>query len=131
MRGRVSIAVRAAALASLVVLSSTATVHAIGYWNLPGTIYQWSGHGFGGGYHAPLVLGPITHEGLLVPNEVRLPCAPNPYSCAPYCGYGGNCGVGEPSMMPLQEQPMMAPQPEVAPEPAPRSSLFNSPPIQR
>jgi hypothetical protein len=64
---------------------------AIGYWNLPGNFCQWAGYGNGGGYHACFMLGPITHEGWATPNEVRLPCPPNP-ACAG-CGYAP-CGCG-------------------------------------
>ena len=73
-------------LTTLIVLGSGTVVGATGYWNLPGTFCQWSGYGFGGGYHAPLMLGPITYECLSTPNDVRLPYAPNPYACAPYYG---------------------------------------------
>ena len=36
----------------------TEQARAAGYWNMPGTHAQRAGHGYGGGYHAPLILGP-------------------------------------------------------------------------
>ncbi len=112
-------------------LGSADSVGATGYWNVPGNFYQWCGCGYGGGYHAPLVLGPITYECLSAPNDVRLPCAPNPYACAPDCGYGGGCGcVGsEPTRMSPGVQPAPAQQ-QVMPETTRRSTLFIAP-VQR
>src|SRR5205085_3377931 len=57
-------------------------VWAVGYYNVPGNVSQYVGYGFGGGYHAPLVLGRITCDGLCARNETRLPYAPEPCSCA-------------------------------------------------
>jgi hypothetical protein len=64
-------------------------VRAAGYWNVPGTVAQCIGHGYGGGYHAPLILGPIRCDCWGLGTLVRLPCAPSPYY-----GYG-SCGAGE------------------------------------
>jgi len=113
------------------VLGSAAVASATGYWNMPGTFCQWSGHGFGGGYHAPLVLGPPTCECWSGPNEVRLPYAPNPYACSPDYGNGGECGCGgsEPTMMSPGVQPAPVQRP-VMPEAARRSTLFTAP-VQR
>jgi hypothetical protein len=118
------------ALTIIIVLGSAAVASATGYWNMPGTFCQWSGHGYGGGYHAPLVLGPVTYECLSTPNDVRLPCAPNPYACAPYYGNGGGCGCGgsQPTMMSPSVQPVPARQ--VMPETTRRSTLFTAP-VQR
>ena len=75
-----------------VVLSAVGAeqVCAAGYWNMPGTFAQRTGHGYGGGYHAPLMLGPVRCDGWGLGTPVRLPCAPSPY-CG--CGsHGGDCG---------------------------------------
>jgi hypothetical protein len=56
---------------------------AVGYWNMPGSFCQCIGCGFGGGYHAPLVLGPVSCDGWLGINERRLPYPPTPYSHTP------------------------------------------------
>jgi hypothetical protein len=62
---------------------------AAGYWNVPGTFAQRAGHGYGGGYHAPLILGPVRCDGWGLGTPTRLPCAPSPYyGCASY----GDCG---------------------------------------
>jgi hypothetical protein len=102
------------------------SAQATGWWNMPGTFCQWNGCGFGGGYHAPLVLGPLTHECFEGPNEIRMPQAPNPYACAPYCGEGNGCGTcNRPSVAaPVQAAP---PQMPVAPEATRRSPLFVAP----
>lgn len=71
-------------VALVAVLFATAPAHAVGYWNLPGNTCQCWGYGWGAGHHACLVLGPITHDGALAHNEVRLPHAPQP----PYACYG-------------------------------------------
>jgi hypothetical protein len=62
---------------------------AAGYWNVPGTFAQRAGHGYGGGYHAPLILGPIRCDGWGLGTPTRLPCAPSPYYG---CGGYGDCG---------------------------------------
>jgi hypothetical protein len=62
---------------------------AAGYWNIPGTFAQRTGHGYGGGYHAPLILGPLQHDGWGLGAPVRLPYAPSPYYG---CGCYGDCG---------------------------------------
>lgn len=65
---------------------------AVGYWNLPGNVCQWTGCGFGGGYHACFMLGPIEPAGWGDPHEIRLRCAPTP-ACGG-CSCGG-CGCGD------------------------------------
>jgi hypothetical protein len=133
--------------------------HAVGYWNVPGSSCQWWGVGFGAGYHAKFVLGPISIHECCAHNEVRLPYALQP----PYgnCGcYGcGNTYVSptmlEPTVhsehvLPAAEGTEPASQPAFEPEPVelgpeapaasetsldsptnvPRSALFG-PPVER
>jgi hypothetical protein len=90
MRRGLSI-VHIAVTAFSVVAGSTSELSAAGYWNMPGTLAQRTGHGYGGGYHAPFILGPIQCDGWRAPNEVRLPCPPCPH--CPYM-YGCDCGCG-------------------------------------
>lgn len=66
---------------------------AVGVYNMPGDFCQWTGHCFSGGYHAPLVLGPVRFDHAVFPNINRVSQAPNPYGCASYCGYGGGYGT--------------------------------------
>jgi hypothetical protein len=86
---------------------------AAGYWNVPSSFPQWAGFGCGGGYHAPLVLGPMSCRGWLAHNHFRLPYPP-----APCYGYG-HCGGG------FEQPSIMEPAPEPAassPAPAARMS---------
>ena len=66
------------AVAFAVVLGAVCSeqTRAAGYWNMPGTFAQRAGHGYGGGYHAPLILGPVQCDGwgLGAPSAVAL-CA--------------------------------------------------------
>lgn len=73
---------------------------AAGYWNVPGTFCQCMGFGCGAGYHAPLVLGPVSWEGWCAHNEIRLPHAPSP-SCGPYFWgtYGASYSFESPSRL--------------------------------
>jgi hypothetical protein len=118
-----------AAAGLVIVLVAGAAANAAGYWNLPGNLCQWCGCGFSGGYHAPFVLGPHTHDCLTKWNETRLPCAPNPYACAPYCGNGMASGfapnpqMNEPAM---SQPPAVMPTEQVEPE-ARRRVLFQAP----
>ena len=68
-------------LMSSIVLSAlgSAELQAAGYWNVPSNLGQRTGHGFGGGYHAPWVLGPVEHGYCTCGKPTRLPCAPTPY----------------------------------------------------
>jgi hypothetical protein len=90
---------------------------AAGYWNVPSSFPQWAGFGCGGGYHAPLVLGPMSCRGWFVHNHYRLPHAP-----APCCGCG-HCGGGfeQPTIMEPAAQPATAP---IAPAAQKRRPLF-------
>src|SRR4051794_23276713 len=88
-------------------------VRAAGVWNMPGTHAQRAGHGYGGGYHAPLILGPVRFDGWALGTPVRLPYAPSPYYG---CGNCGDCGrmVEAPSSM-----ESLVPTTTTAPAPAP------------
>lgn len=118
-------------LTAFVSLAGASLAGATGYWNVPSNACQWLGCGYGGGYHAPFILGPVTYECLSPPNEVRLRYAPNPYACAPYCGAQGlgcsdNAG---PTMMAPSESPVRLPQP--AADPSARRPVMFAPPVQR
>lgn len=98
------LAVLIVAVAALAISQSAL---ATGWWNLPCTCWQWNGCGYGGGYHAPLVLGPLTHECFQRPNQYRVDQAPNPYACAPYNGESCGCNGGaEATSMPPSSQPV-------------------------
>jgi hypothetical protein len=123
-------------LATLAVLAGSQIADAAGYWNVPSTFCQWCGCGFGGGYHAPLILGPPTCDCFAGPNEVRVPYAPNPYACAPYCN--GGCHASAPAVMthgarppamPRHVTPTAAAPQEELPANEPRGELF-APPVQ-
>jgi hypothetical protein len=86
---------------------------AAGYWNLPGTFAQRSGHGYGAGYHAPLMLGPIPWDGWSFGNQGRLPYEPLPYYG---CGCGGDCGR---TVEPPTSLGSVVPTTTAAPAPAP------------
>jgi hypothetical protein len=94
---------------------------AVGYWNIPGNVCQCSGYGWGAGYHAKLVLGPITHHDFLAHNEVRLPFAPQP----PYVYYD-HCGCdhdyGQQSLIAPGAVPVEAPVEPSAIETLPESA---------
>lgn len=49
---------------------------AIGFWNMPGTFCQCMGYGNGPGYHAPLLLGPVSCDGFFAIDTHRLPAPP-------------------------------------------------------
>jgi hypothetical protein len=78
---------------------------AAGYWNVPSNFWQCAGCCCGGGYHAPLVLGPMSCRGWCAKNHYRLPHAPAP------CYGGGYCGGGfeQPTIMDPAPQPVVAP----------------------
>jgi hypothetical protein len=77
---------------------------AAGYWNVPGNMWQWAGSGCGGGYHAPLVLGPMSWHGWCAKNHYRLPHAPGPCFGCGHCG-----GFEQPTMIEPAPQPVVAP----------------------
>ena len=96
--------------ATLALVSTSERAIAVGYWNVPGNFCQWHGYGFGAGYHAKFVLGPITCHDYFAHNEVRLPYAPQPpYSC--YCQNGCGYGYGQPSLVVPSVGPLAAPVP--------------------
>lgn len=89
MGPRYSMAYLTAVATVLLAATCIEQARAAGYWNMPGTFAQRTGHGYGAGYHAPLLLGPVRCDGWGLGNQVRLPYAP-----LPYCGYGTgrDCG---------------------------------------
>ena len=88
-----------ATLAALGVAGAVApSASATGYWNLPGTICQCAGCGYGAGYHAPFVLGPIQPYGYCHHKEVRLPCPPRPPYLWHGCADGGCAADCQPSL---------------------------------
>lgn len=89
MRRRNLVVWLAVILAVVLGAASTEQTRAAGYWNMPGTHAQRTGHGYGCGYHAPLMLGPVRHDGWGLGAPVRLPCAPSPYYG---CGGCSDCG---------------------------------------
>ena len=58
IHGRVKIMVRILAVGCLFFASTSAGVavaQSLGHYHLPSTVLQYSGHGFGAGYHAPMI----------------------------------------------------------------------------
>ena len=107
-------AVTCVALAAWTVAATPA--FAAGYYNLPGSFCQCFGYGNGAGYHACLVLGPLSCRGFCTTHEVRLDCPPQP----PY-GYYGNARCGSSMGGTLLEEPVPTPTP-AASGTAPESS---------
>jgi hypothetical protein len=118
----------AAVIAIFAAVAASEQAFAVGYWNVPGNFCQWHGYGFGAGYHAKLVLGPITCWDCFAHNEVRLPCALQPpYSC--YCQSGCNCGYGQPSVLAPSAAPLAMPaMTEETYSPVPVEAEENVPP---
>jgi hypothetical protein len=116
MRRRNLMACLTAVFAVLLAATCIEQAHAAGYWNMPGTFAQRTGHGYGAGYHAPLMLGPVRCNGWGLGNQVRLPHAPLSYYG---CGTGRDCGrtVEAPTSMESG-----VPTPSAAPGPAPTDS---------
>jgi hypothetical protein len=86
-----------------------------GYWNIPGTCCQRLGCGYGAGYHAPLVLGPISCDGWCAPHVQQLPYPPTPVlSPAPAC----NCRPGIDSSHLFQPSVLLPSGTMTAPAPA-------------
>jgi hypothetical protein len=103
--------------------SAATPAGATGYWNLPSTFCQCMGIGWGAGYHAPFVLGPVRCDGWCDHKEVRLPHPPAT-PCGYYGNWGCNCHVGQPSRV---ESAVLPPP---VPAPVPVSALF-APPIEQ
>lgn len=98
----------ASVVALLIALAAGNQASAIGYWNMPGSVCQCAGYGWGAGYHAKFVLGPITAYDCCAHNEVRLPYAPQPpYAC--YGQYGCGCRYGQPSLLAPSDVPAESP----------------------
>jgi hypothetical protein len=90
---------------------------ATGYWNLPSSFWQCAGCGCGGGYHAPLVLGPVSCDGWYSRHHYRLPYSPaSSYGGAQCCG-----GFEQPTVLEPARQPAAAP---IAPAAQLRRPLF-------
>jgi|tagenome__1003787_1003787.scaffolds.fasta_scaffold20428159_2 hypothetical protein len=116
MRRRNSKVCLSTVFAVLFTVSCIEQARATGYWNMPGTFAQRTGHGYGAGYHAPLLLGPVRCDGWGLGNQVRLPYSPLPnYGC----GSGGDCGrmVEAPTSM-----ESAVPTTTTAPAPSPMNS---------
>ena len=82
-----------------------------GCYNVPGTFVQCAGCGYGGGYHAPLYIGPPNLIDCFCPNQVRLLHSPSPYGPCACCYQPGQEFEGTSKMR--GEVP-------VAPTPAPQ-----------
>jgi hypothetical protein len=61
-----------------------------GWYNMPTSLPQCLGIGFGPGYHAPMLLGPAYKAPEATQTVRRLPAALRPYSASPY-GYEPTC----------------------------------------
>ncbi len=120
MRRRNLMACLVVAVALLLSATVAEQAGAAGYWNMPGTHAQRSGHGFGGGYHAPLILGPVRCDGWGLGGPVRVPHSPLPYYG---CGSCDDCGriVEAPSSM-ENFVPTAAPAPTPTPAFAPAAA---------
>jgi hypothetical protein len=86
---------------------------AIGYWNLPGNFCQCFGYGWGPGYHASMVLGPPTCDGIFAHDVVRMPAAPSPG------GWSAVQGHGYPPQPMFDRPSMLSPVPQSAAAPGP------------
>jgi hypothetical protein len=86
---------------------------AVGYWNLPGNFCQCFGYGWGPGYHASMVLGPPSCDGIFAHDVVRLPAAPSPagWSAVQGHGYAPPPMFDRPSVLSPGPQPAAAPSP--------------------
>jgi hypothetical protein len=103
-------------LAALLAWAAGATsAGAAGYWNVPSSFCQCMGYGLGAGYHAPLVLGPVSYDGWLATNLHRLPYAPAPPGAG--CMYGSYHEFAQATRLeparvaPAPRQIPLAPQP--------------------
>jgi hypothetical protein len=119
MRRRNLMACLSGVVAVLLMVSWIGQARAAGYWNMPGTFAQRTGHGYGAGYHAPLLLGPVRCDGWGLGNQVRLPHAPLPYHG---CGTGRDCGRNIEATTSMESD---VPTASTAPAPSPMN-----PPVQ-
>lgn len=106
--------------AMLIAVATAPPAAATGYWNVPSSVCQCMGYGYGAGYHAPLVLGPISCDGWLARNEQRLPYTP----CSPTAWYDcGDCGGNG------RERSFVAPSilPPASPALAPARAAYRPP----
>jgi hypothetical protein len=110
-------------------LSIASTAAASGYWNVPSSFCQCMGFGWGAGYHAPFVLGPITCDRWCAHNEVRLPYAPvSSYSCYGHCS-DRCCNFSEASRLNKTIEQRAHPAPPAPPSPQAEATqpLFDAP----
>lgn len=70
---------RLVTIAALVALASPAV--GAGYYNMPTSWQQCLGVGFGPGYHAPLLLGPMMESGIAAQRVQRVPAPYPPPAC--------------------------------------------------
>lgn len=87
---------RVLAVSCLLVASAgaeRAVSQSLGHYHQPGTVLQFTGHGFGAGYHAPMIRPTHCH----MPRQQRYVhvrgcgmCAPLPMQSFPTCG-GASC----------------------------------------
>ncbi|MEO1497213.1 MAG: hypothetical protein AAFV43_08695 [Planctomycetota bacterium] len=104
------------ALASLtLILAIGDRAAAAGRFNLPTSLPQCLGVGFGPGYHAPMLLGPAMRAGTESQQVRRLPAAPR---SGPSYGFGAPA-VRPASATPLYGLPHAARPPFAAPTLAP------------
>jgi len=97
---------------------------AIGYWNMPGNVCQCLGCGWGPGYHAPLVLGPISCDGFFGADIVRLPSSPSSPHGWPASHAAGPVSYPTPFMQPSLLTPTGA---VPTPKPMPMPSAYRGP----
>jgi hypothetical protein len=98
MRGRNLISCLTVVSAIVLGTPGIEQARAAGYWNMPGTHAQRAGHGYGAGYHAPLILGPVRFDGWGLGNQVRLPYSPSPYHVWANCSDCGRMEEAQSSM---------------------------------
>ncbi len=111
MRGYI-LAIAAAALA-------TPTLGA-GYYNMPTSLPQCLGMGFGPGYHAPLVLGPKMKAGIAAQPVQRIPAALAPPA---------DCGFDAPTFWSEGPQKVLSVEPSHGAMPTQASPFAGSGPI--
>lgn len=69
-----------------------------GYFNMPTNLRQCLGYGYGPGYHAPMLLGPMIKAGIEAQRLRRTPSAfappPRTWSHGPSAWHGASAGSG-------------------------------------